>query len=254
MAKQTEKIIDYISGIEIIATPEEIEAVQVFSKQLIEDYGYKKNQIQTRPQFRVKARPSDTKKEYPVDIAVFQNKTKKDDDVYIIIECKKKNRKDGKGQLEDYLRLSKATLGVWFNGDERLFLRKFEKDGKAIFEEIPNIPVFGQRIEDIGKFKQKDLKSTHNLKSVFKSIRNHLAANTIGATRDEVLAQQLINLIFCKIYDEKFTAPNEIVKFRAGINENPEVVEKRVIDIFKEVKMNMPEVIDESDKISLDRN
>ncbi|MEI8054542.1 MAG: N-6 DNA methylase [bacterium] len=254
MAKQTEKIIDYISGIEIIATPEEIEAVQVFSKQLIEDYGYKKNQIQTRPQFRVKARPSDTKKEYPVDIAVFQNKTKKDDDVYIIIECKKKNRKDGKGQLEDYLRLSKATLGVWFNGDERLFLRKFEKDGKAIFEEIPNIPVFGQRIEDIGKFKQKDLKSTHNLKSVFKSIRNHLAANTIGATRDEVLAQQLINLIFCKIYDEKFTAPNEIVKFRAGINENPEVVEKRVIDIFKEVKINMPEVIDESDKISLDRN
>lgn len=254
MAKQIDKIIDYISGVEIIATPEEVEAVQVFSKQLIEDYGYKKDQIQTRPQFRVKARPSDTRKEYPVDIAVFQNKTKKDDDVYIIVECKKKNRKDGKGQLEDYLRLSKATFGVWFNGEERLFLRKFEKDGKVIFEEIPNIPVFGQRIEDIGKFKRSDLKPTHNLKAIFKSIRNHLAANTIGATRDEVLAQQLINLIFCKIYDEKFTAPDEVVKFRAGINENPEIVEKRVIDIFKEVKKNMPEVIDENDKITLDRS
>ena len=112
MAKQTDKIIDYISGAELVGTPEEIEAVQVFSKQLVEDYGYKKDQIQTRPQFRVKARPSDTKKEYPVDIAVFKNKNKKNDDVYIIVECKKKNRKDGKGQLEDYLRLSKASLGV----------------------------------------------------------------------------------------------------------------------------------------------
>ncbi|MDO8997802.1 MAG: N-6 DNA methylase, partial [Sediminibacterium sp.] len=254
MAKQTDKIIDYISGVEIVATPEEVEAVQVFSKQLVEDYGYKKEQIQTRPQYRVKSRPSDTKKEYPVDIVVFKSKNKNDDDAYIIVECKKKNRKDGKGQLEDYLRFSKAGLGVWFNGEERLFLRKFEKDGKVIFEEIPNIPVFGQRIEDIGKFKQQDLKPTHNLKAIFKSIRNHLAANTVGATRDEVLAQQLINLIFCKIYDEKFTAPTEIVKFRAGVNEKPEDIEKRITDLFKEVKTNMPEVIDQEDKISLDRN
>ena len=65
MAKNESKIEDYISGIEVSATPEEIEAVQVFSIQLVEDYGYDKNQIKTRPQFRVKARPSDTRKEYP---------------------------------------------------------------------------------------------------------------------------------------------------------------------------------------------
>jgi hypothetical protein len=35
MAKQTDKIIDYISGAELVATPEEVEAVQVFSKQLV---------------------------------------------------------------------------------------------------------------------------------------------------------------------------------------------------------------------------
>lgn len=189
MAKNSNnKIIDYISGVEVITTPEEIEAVQVFSRQLVEDYGYNKDVIQTRPQFRVKVRPSDVKKEYPVDIAVFKNKQKKEDDVYIIVECKKKNRKDGKGQLEDYLRFSKASMGVWFNGEQRLFLRKFEKNGQIIFEEIPNIPIAGQRIEDIGKFRQKDLKPTHNLKAIFKSIRNHLAANTIGATRDEALS------------------------------------------------------------------
>lgn len=77
-----ERIIDYISGVEVPATPEEIEATQVFSKLLIEDYGYPKNYIQTRPQFRVKARPSDTKKEYPVDIAVFSSADKTDENIY----------------------------------------------------------------------------------------------------------------------------------------------------------------------------
>lgn len=256
MTKETKDgyIIDFISGKEVKATPEEIEAVQVFAKQLVEDYGYRKDHIQTRPQFRVKVRPSDTKKEYPVDIAVFPNDKKQEDDIYIIVECKKKNRKDGKTQLQDYLRFSKAFLGVWFNGDERLFLRKVEKDGRIEFEEIPNIPQFGQRVEDIGKFRRKDLKPTHNLKATFKAIRNHLAANTVGATRDEVLAQQLINLIFCKIYDERFTEPNDIVTFRAGVDEEAKDVKERILDLFDKVKRKYKEVLDDSDTITLDAN
>ena len=256
MTKETKDgyIIDFISGQEVKATPEEIEAVQVFAKQLVEDYGYPKDHIQTRPQFRVKVRPSDTKKEYPVDIAVFPNDTKQEDDIYIIVECKKKNRKDGKTQLQDYLRFSKAFLGVWFSGDERLFLRKVEKDGRIEFEEIPNIPQYGQRVEDIGKFRRKDLKPTHNLKATFKAIRNHLAANTVGATRDEVLAQQLINLIFCKIYDERFTEPNDIVTFRAGVDEEARDVKERILDLFDKVKRKYKEVLDENDSITLDAN
>ena len=245
-------IIDFISGQEIKATPEEVEAVQVFAKQLVEDYNYPKDNIQTRPQFRVKVRPSDTKKEYPVDIAVFPNNKKQEDEVYIIVECKKKNRKDGITQLKDYLRFSKAYLGVWFNGEERLFLRKVEKNGRIEFEEIPNIPKYGQRVEDIGKFKRKDLKPTHNLKATFKAIRNHLAANTVGAVRDEVLAQQLINLIFCKIYDERFTEPDETVTFRAGVNEDVEKVKERILDLFDKVKRKYREVLDKNDVINLD--
>ena len=68
-------IVDYISGLQVRETPEEIEAVQPFSKILVDDYGYPKSHIHTRPQYRVKIRPSDTKKEYPVDIAVFSSET-----------------------------------------------------------------------------------------------------------------------------------------------------------------------------------
>tara|TARA_R110000868_G_scaffold195253_1_gene440916 strand:+ start:553 stop:2334 length:1782 start_codon:yes stop_codon:yes gene_type:complete len=245
-------IFDYISGQEIKATPEEIEAVQVFSKILVEDYDYPKELIQTRPQFRVKARPSDTSKPYPVDIAVFNDKSKNDDNIWIIIECKKKNRKDGRGQLENYLTFSKAQLGVWFNGNEKLFLKKIEKEGKVLFEEIPNIPIHGQRIEDIGKFKRKDLKPAYNLKSIFRTMRNYLAGNVVGATRDEVLAQQLINVIFCKIYDEKYTRPDDIINFRAGVDEKPEDVKNRILEIFDLVKKKYQDVMDSSDKIMLD--
>lgn len=110
-------IIDYISGLQVKETPEEVEAIQPFSKILVDDYGYPKSHVHTRPQYRVKVRPSDTKKEYPVDIAVFSSETHDEDNVYIIVECKKKNRKDGRSQLEDYLRFSKAYLATVYKGN-----------------------------------------------------------------------------------------------------------------------------------------
>lgn len=248
-------IIDYISGTQVKASPEELEATQVFSKILVEDYGYPKTHIQTRPQFHVKVRPSDTKKEYPVDIAVFSDTEKTDDSIYLIVECKKKNRKDGRTQLENYLTLSKANLGVWFNGEERFYLLKQNTDdGRVLFKEIPNIPKYGERLEDIGAIKRGDLIVTHNLKSTFKAIRNYLAANAIGATRDEVLAQQLINLIFCKIYDEKYTDKKNIVRFRVGLNETSAEVRSRIDKLFSDVKTKYKEVFTKEDIITLDDN
>lgn len=246
-------IIDYISGQQLKATPEEVEAVQVFARILVEDYGYPKDHIQTRPQFHVKVRPSDVKKEYPVDIAVFTDSERTDDSISIIVECKKKNRKDGRSQLENYMTLSKAQLGVWFNGEERLYLyKKNEENGHVIFQEIPNIPKFGESIDDIGALKRKDLIPTHNLKATFRAIRNFLAANNVGATRDEAIAQQLINVIFCKIFDERWTAPDAVVKFRVGVNDNDEQIKDRVVELFKSVKAKYHEIFTNDDSITLD--
>ena len=243
---------DFISGTPVRATPEEVDAGQVFSEMLVKDYGYPKDLIQTRPQWRVKIRPSDTKKEYPVDIAVFSDKDHTEDNIQIIIECKKKNRRNGRSQLQDYLRFSKARVGVWFNGEERLFLQKYENNGRIEFSELPNIPRYGERVEDIGKFRRRDLRPATNLKSVFNTIRNYLAANAVGATRDEVFAQQLINLIFCKIYDERFTRRDQIVTFRSGTNENDEEVKKRIVTLFDTVKSQYHDVLDVGDSIDLD--
>lgn len=245
-------LIDYISGKEVKATSEEVNAVQVFSRILIEDYKYPIENIRTRPQFRVKARPSDTKKEYPVDIAVFNSDNINDDELYIIVECKKPNRKDGRRQLEIYMQLSKAKLGVWYNGEQKLCLLKNVVNNGITFEEIPNIPEYGERLEDVGKYRRKDLKTPHNLKTNFKDIHNYFAANNVGATLPEIFAQQFINLLFCKIYDERFTKKNDIVRFRAGINEDKAAVARRIKEIFDDVKERYADVFNKEDVITLD--
>ena len=247
-------ILDYISGHPVKATPEEVEAVQVFARRLVEDYEYPKEHIQTRPQYRVRKHPSDEEKSYPVDIAVFRSPKKIEDHLSMVVECKKKTRKDGVAQLKLYLDMSSAEIGVWFNGDEHEYLHKVHhKNGSRTYEQLPNIPRFGQRIEDIGLFKRRDLKKPSNLKAIFRDIRNHLAGMTTGITRDESLAQEIINILFCKILDEQETESNHTVTFRAGVGEKPEAVRKRVLDIFQRVKTaTYDDVFDPHDTINLD--
>ena len=245
---------DYISGITVKDTPEERDAVQVFSRRLVEDYGYPKEHIQTRPQFRVRKSPSDEEKSYPVDIAVFSSTSKIEANLHLVVECKKKTRKDGVAQLKLYMDMSPAEIGVWFNGNEHEYIRKVHhKNGSRSYQPLPNIPRYGQRIEDIGLFKRKDLKKPSNLRSVFRDLRNHLAGMTTGITRDEALAQEIINILFCKILDEQETAPDETVTFRAGVDEDPEEIKKRILAIFSKVKTaTFDDVFTPNDTINLD--
>lgn len=245
---------DYVSGRMVQATPEEVEAVQVMSRRLVEDFGYPVTHLQTRPQWRVATSPSASRK-YPVDITVFSSDKHTAESVHLVVECKRRNRKDGTEQLKRYLDMSNATLGIWFNGDDHWYVRKvFDGAGNRAFETLPNIPRYGQRVEDIGLYRKRDLVKPSNLKAVFRDIRNHLAGNAPGITRDEPLAQEVINLLFCKIYDEINTAARDMVQFRFGLNEPPRDVYKRMVDLFDHVKVEYPDVFDEADKIALDEN
>lgn len=245
-------IVDYISGVEVKATAEEVDAVQVFSRRLVEDLGYVREQIQTRPQVRVRRAPSDEKKSYPIDIAVFEDARRGDEHLRLVVECKKKNRTDGRRQLELYLTMSHADLGAWFNGDAHLYLRKRYEEGKVLFDEIPALPQRGQRVEDIGRYRRKDLRPTQALRPIFRDLRNHLAGNLTGITRDQALAPQVINVLFCKVFDEMDKGPNEYVEFRYGLGEDPETVHQRLLSLFSRVKERYGDVFAPTDAIELD--
>jgi type I restriction enzyme M protein len=244
---------DFISGRLIRETPEEAIAVQVFARRLVEDFGYPKDHITTRPQYRVRQRPSELKKSYPVDIAIFSNARKNDDDLTMIVECKADSVKAGRKQLELYLSMSEAQVGVWFNGKSHLYLRKdYVSGGKILFSEIPTLPRFGQRLDDIGLYLRRDLKATEHLRPVLRDIRNHLAGNITGITRDEPLAQQILNVLFCKVYDETSKGPEEYTEFRAGVNEAARDVRARLLELFSRVRTRFADVFERNDSIDLD--
>jgi type I restriction enzyme M protein len=249
------RIIDYVSGKAVMATPEEVESSQPIMRQLVEDFGYPKELITTRPQYRVKARPSDTSKEYPVDIAIFKNSKKRPEDLYIVVEAKRNGAKpedDPDRQIFNYLRFSSAQIGIWTNGEDRQYFRKVVNGDQIDFEQIPNLPRFGENIDSVGKYLRENLIPPRNLSLTFKAIRNHLAGNTVGTTRDEILATQLINIVFCKIFDEKFKSPKELVDFRTQIGENPEQVKARILGLFAKVMHKYSDVFDSTDEIALD--
>lgn len=250
MAAEQNTIIDYVSGISVPATPEEINATQVYSRILCEDYGYPKDFLQTRPQYRVKASPSD-KSGYPIDIAVF-DEIDGNRQLKMIVECKRPERKDGIDQLQDYLTFSGAEIGIWFNGSSSAYIKKNIVDGKVLYEEIPAIPRFGEQLYEVGKYRREDLISTHNLKGIFNEIRGYIVGNAVGVNRDEQIAKEMIHLILCKIYDERFTAPSDMVKFRASTDEDAATVNNRIQELFGAVKAKYSDVLTSADEITFD--
>lgn len=245
------KIRDFVSGLEVNATPEEVNAVQPFSKILVEDYGYPKDMLKTHPQVRVKSHPSD-KKGYPIDIAVYDIDSNGNRYLKMIVENKKPTRKDGIDQLELYLKFSEATIGIWYNGLESVYIKKIEQSGNIHFEEIPAFPKFNQKLSEIGLYKRKDLISTHNLKEVFTDIRGYIVGNSTGVNRDEVIAKEMIHLILCKIYDERFTRPDDMISFRATLEDTDEEIKLRTNKLFKSVKSKYKDVLNENDTIDFD--
>lgn len=203
-------------------------------------------------------RPSETKKSYPVDIAVFDDESKHDDKLLMVVECKAPNVKTGRKQLEIYLSMCEARIGVWFNGNtedgnSHLYLKKdYVEGGGIVFTEIPSLPRRGQRIEDIGRNFKRDLIISEQLKTVLRDIRNHLAGMLTSITRDEEIARQIINILFCKVYDETEKGPDDLLDFRAGIGESSDVIKQRLLDLFGMVKDGFPDVFLETETISFD--
>ncbi len=94
---------------------------------------------------------------------------------------------------------------------------------------------------------------THNLKPVFDDLRNYLAGNATGITRDETLAREVINLLFCKIHDELQSENGRAPQFVATLNESPDEVKRRISRLFEEeVKSAHRGVFSPSEHLSLD--
>jgi type I restriction enzyme M protein len=239
-------IIDYVTGKEIKATPEE-EVRQTYEKKLVEEYGYSKNQIDIN--FMIQ---KGSQKIGPADIAVFRDKRKTFDNIYIIVETKRRERKDGLDQLKSYLSPTSAEFGVWFNGKEIVHLQNLRK--APYFREIPDIPKKGETLEDVGLYQKKDLKPATELKTVFEVCHNYIYANE-GLLKERTF-NEVLKLIFIKMVDEKSASPK--CEFRITDKEMGEIetgkenaFTDRILGLFERVKREYSDVFDPNERINL---
>lgn len=235
--------------------PEEV-VRQEYEKILHEDYNYNYNQMDIEVFIQRGSRKKPKHDKDRADIVLYKSSKKEhrdqNRDILGIVETKRPHREQGIRQLMSYMSASSCSWGVWTNGNEIEYLFKDHETGKIKRNFIFQIPARGQSFEDIGRISKKDLKPAKNLKIIFKRILNVLYANT-NISRREKLGSEMIRLLFCKIWDEKYNI-SDPPKFKIGFKEKPQEVKNKIEDLFNVVKSELVEdgVFDLNEKIMLD--
>ena len=98
---------------------------------------------------------------------------------------------------------------------------------------------------------KKDLLPIHNLKVIFREVRDYFAGNVTGITRDEKIAQNIMRLLFCKIYDEKSKQPEELIEFANRPNEDEHLFAKRIKELFEKVKSEYRDIFEQDEEIEI---
>ena len=251
---QQGRVLDFIDGkTQRVETPEEY-VRQEIAKSLVREYGYPRSDISVEFVLRLGSRKP------RADLVIFSENEKHDQQcASIIVECKEKrvkasDRKEGVGQLQSYMSACpNVVYGMWTNGVERFCYRKVEVKGRISFEEIPDLPSYGQTGDEAERpqFDQLKPASSDALLFAFRRCHNYIAGNQ-GLQKPQAF-WELLKLIFCKIHDER---DSEKVEFyataveRNGLN-GAIKVKKRIDGLFAAVKDDYPAIFSENDVIAL---
>ena len=251
---QNNYICDIATGKKINLKKPEEKVRQEYEKILYEDYGYDYSLMDIEVPIVRGSKEKPRNSDDYADIVIYDSKDGRDQfhNVVGIVETKKPERKDGVKQLMSYMSATNCNWGVWTNGKEIEYLYKDVETAKIKQDFIYQIPRYGENFADMGKIKKDELIPANNLKIMFKRMLNTLYTNT-NISRREKLGNELIRIIFCKIWDEKYY-PTQIPKFRVGIGEDVEEVKNRVIELFNNVKQELVHdgVFDNNETVTLE--
>lgn len=247
---------DHATGFLVDGKKPEEKVRQDYESILFNDYGYEYSQMNIEVYIQRGEKNSKKNEKERADLVIYKttdkNKRGQNDDILGIIELKRPTRKEGVKQLMSYMTATSCHWGVWTNGKEIEYLYRNLKTGEIKREYIFQIPKKGESFEDIGRISKDKLRPASNLKLIFLRLLNTLYSNT-NISRREKLGNEMIRLIFCKIWDERYE-PKALPKFRIGFEEKPKEVAKRIKQLFADVKNDLVTdgVFDKNEEIKLD--
>lgn len=247
------------------------EMLQSVILQMNEEYGFEMADMKRDYAFSYEDEEG-KKKRMTVDLAIFRAGVAKEPEnlerICIVCDTKVKSSDSKKGveaSLNSALRASSCDFGLWTNGDELHFSQRIEDAiGNEKIVDIADFPAIGESIDDMermGDRAQPRKPANDSLIRTFKRCHDYLYGNE-GRKKDAFW--ELLNLIFCKIYDEKrrylCAERNETYRrqFWVGVKESntPEgqaAVAKRIKAIFEQLKTDaiFSEVFAGNEQISL---
>ncbi len=251
-------VIDALSGRQVPAGPEEVDATQPLIYYLTQRLGWNPRQMMARPQWRVPKSPSGSRTAgYPCDIAIFDSPEHVGDPrhVRVLCECKAPNIDEGIDQLKTYLSLEpEARLGIWFNGQRHTLV--FKLADRFVVSEYSPIPRPTDPLTPAEANPPRtydDLLPPPNMGEIFWRLRDRIAAQDTKVNRDEYILNDLANLLVCKIADEQLgeSEPERHLAFQSA--GGPELTAQALRHFFQDVKQRLPSVFtDESDRIHID--
>jgi type I restriction enzyme M protein len=208
---------DYVTGKSVSLTAEET-VRQQFEHILVDELDYPKTNITIEFPIQRGARRRAEK----ADIAVFKNDIHEQTNLYMVIEIEAPgNAFDD--QVFSYVTATTAEFAVWFDGLDRKRSKGVQYRWRDLatdptrFIEIPAIPRFGESLEEIGRYRKSQLYPARSPKGLFQKMHNRLYGEG-PLKREDAIAQEVIKLLFCKLYDELHT-PGETCEFRATVTE-----------------------------------
>lgn len=251
------KIEDFLSGKELVPTPEEF-VRQNYLRILHYEYQYPKNVLAREVTIHYGSQELKDSAGNPVraDIVIYETakacREKNQGKINLVIECKAPNEDSGYNQLVSYIFNTSANGGAWYNGNSTKYFRRLSNPDNSLIE-WTGIPRKGEAWDALGRRKKEDLRRPKDIKGLLKRCHNKLHGRGIDGDEED-LTMDMVRIILAKALDEEKTA--ELPEFYCTpeeytSDEGREVTASRIHALFTEVVSHNTDVFSEHEKISV---
>lgn len=254
------------------ATDKEM-TLQSMIAMMTEEYGFAPEDMERDYKVKYDDAESAKTKTQKVDLAIFNAGNAHDADElirFIIVaknaKVKSNDKKNGvEATTENILCTTDCEFACWTNGEDLQYVHAFEDAfGQVTCEAISDFPAEGQTLEDLEAQGERAIPrkpANESLVKTFKRCHDYIYGNE---GMKKTAFWELLNLIFCKLYDEKrrFSDAREGISYRrrfwVGVKEQntPEgqhEVAERIKGIFEDLKDSniFKDVFDGNEQIML---
>ena len=254
------------------ATDKEL-TLQSMIAMMSEEYNFATEDMER--DFKVKYEDVDTgnTKTQKVDLAIFNAGKAHDTDElirFIIVakdaKVKPNDKKAGvEATTENILAATECDFACWTNGEDLQYMYSFnDAFGQTTIEAISDFPAAGQTLEDLEAQGERAIPrkpANESLVKTFKRCHDYIYGNE---GMKKTAFWELLNLIFCKLYDEKrrFSDAKEGIsdrrRFWVGVkeqntDEGRKAVAQRIKGLFEDLKESniFKDVFDGNEQIML---